>query len=87
MSSLNRLPRQVFGRSVRDPDQAFRIVEWQRPKPQGVDDAKDRRARADPDRDDQDRKGRQCSIAPQRSRGISQIAQQCFHDAIHAAFP
>ena len=86
MSDLNGLPRQVLRRSVRDPDQASRVVERQRPKPQRVDDAEDGRAGADANPDDQDRERRQRGVAPQGSHGISQIAHQRLdegQDALH----
>jgi hypothetical protein len=76
MSDLDGLPRQVVRRPVRDPDEASRVVERQRPKPQRVDDAEDGGAGADADSGDQDRERRQRGVAPQGSHAIPQIAHQ-----------
>src|SRR5919109_1622728 len=71
MSDLNGLPRQVVGWSVRDPDQAARVVERQRPKPQRIDDGEDGGAGANTDADDKNRERRRRGVAPQGAHGIS----------------
>ena len=59
---LHGLVGQVVGRAVGDPDEPRRVLEWQRPQPDGVDDAEDGDAGADAESDDQDGERREPEV-------------------------
>jgi hypothetical protein len=73
---LRRLTGEPTRVAVRDPDELFRMAEWQRPQDQRVDDAEDGGAGADAKRGDEDGKGGKARIASQRANGVAQVLEE-----------
>src|SRR6185436_14789006 len=70
---VREVPPGALLRHRRDLDQLFRPYHGQRLQPHGVDHLEDRRVRADPDREREDRDGGESRLPQEQARGVAQI--------------
>ena len=69
----------VLRRNVRHDDEAVRVGIREGLQEDGVDDAEDRRVRADAEREDADRHGRKARVLPQHAERVSDVLRERSH--------